>query len=265
MPDITLFSTGLFAFVLLLGMKHGLDADHLATIDALTRVQIRRGHRRVARCSGLLFSGGHGLVVLLAAWLMQHHGQAHLPAWLEPAGAWISILFLLLLSIANLEITLGSGKSSYARHWTSRIPIPRGPLGALMIGAAFALSLDTMMLAGWFSLAGARSGLAVTALLTLAFVAGMAATDGLNGLVMSRLICRSEDFAEKARRVFSAAVAFMALLVSVLNLTRLLSSRIGAWIEGQDMLVSLAVVVVIVAAYAIARKLEHRLERASFL
>ena len=35
--------TSLAAVVFLLGLKHGFDADHLATIDGLTRVNARAG------------------------------------------------------------------------------------------------------------------------------------------------------------------------------------------------------------------------------
>ena len=56
--------TSLVAVVLLLGLKHGFDADHLAAIDGLTRIS-RRAQARHARYCGALFSLGHGLVVIL--------------------------------------------------------------------------------------------------------------------------------------------------------------------------------------------------------
>lgn len=55
----------LCALALILGIKHGFDADHLATIDGLARCNAARSPR-AARLSGALFSSGHGLVVLLA-------------------------------------------------------------------------------------------------------------------------------------------------------------------------------------------------------
>ena len=48
---------------LLLGMKHGFDADHLATIDGLSRFNAS-ANPRLARFAGALFSLGHGAVVL---------------------------------------------------------------------------------------------------------------------------------------------------------------------------------------------------------
>jgi high-affinity nickel-transport protein len=85
----------LCAIVLLLGMRHGFDADHLATIDGLTRLNQRR-QLGWARYCGALFSLGHGLVVMLIAafvGLASTHWSP--PAWLDLFGAWVSIAFLI--------------------------------------------------------------------------------------------------------------------------------------------------------------------------
>jgi len=56
----------LVAVVFLLGVKHGLDPDHLAAIDGLTRYNAVR-RPALSRWSGLLFSAGHGVVVTAVA------------------------------------------------------------------------------------------------------------------------------------------------------------------------------------------------------
>jgi len=58
-----------FALALLLGMQHGLDPDHLAAIDGLTRFNARVNPAR-ARWCGLWFSLGHGTLVTLATLLV---------------------------------------------------------------------------------------------------------------------------------------------------------------------------------------------------
>ncbi len=93
---------GLVLIVFVLGVKHGMDPDHLATIDSLTRFNSQ--HRpRLARWSGFLFSMGHGLVVTAvaaaAAMIMTDWSP---PVWLEHFGAWVSIAFLLALGCVNL-------------------------------------------------------------------------------------------------------------------------------------------------------------------
>src|SRR5258705_12337278 len=92
----------LVAVVFLLGLKHGLDPDHLAAIDGLTRFNAQR-RPKLSRWSGLLFSAGHGVVVTLVAIAVATVAtQWRAPAWLEHAGTWISIAFLALLGVANL-------------------------------------------------------------------------------------------------------------------------------------------------------------------
>lgn len=55
----------LISTALLLGMRHGFDLDHLATIDAITRTV--RYKPSLSRMVGFLFSLGHGLVVIIVS------------------------------------------------------------------------------------------------------------------------------------------------------------------------------------------------------
>ena len=92
----------LTALVFALGMKHGFDADHLATIDGLTRYNGRANPGLAPYC-GTLFSLGHGAVVeAFAAATSLMAGASTLPAWLQGVGALISIAFLTVLGCANL-------------------------------------------------------------------------------------------------------------------------------------------------------------------
>src|ERR1700742_2053399 len=93
---------GFAVVALVLGMRHGVDADHLAAIDAMTRCNAQ-ARPALARRTGLWFSVGHGTVVLAVAFgvaLTAHAWAA--PEWLEPFGAWASIAMLVLLGALNL-------------------------------------------------------------------------------------------------------------------------------------------------------------------
>src|SRR2546425_12720900 len=88
---------GLALMVFLLGLRHGMDPDHLATIDGLARYN-GQNRPRVARWSGCFFSLGHGAIVTLVAAFVAatlHDGTA--PSWLGRLGAWVSIGFFLPL------------------------------------------------------------------------------------------------------------------------------------------------------------------------
>ena len=115
--------SALAGVVLLLGMKHGFDADHLATIDGLTRCNAR-ARRSFARFCGALFSLGHGVVVMaiaLAVGTVSRSWQT--PQWLEISGAWISIGFLTLLGVLNLHAVLSAAPGQDLPTCTMVLPL----------------------------------------------------------------------------------------------------------------------------------------------
>lgn len=262
MPEASLAFSSLMAFALLFGLKHGFDADHLASIDGLARLQAQRGRHGLARCAGLMFSVGHGFVMLAAAWLFVQLGVGQLPQWLEPLGAWISIVFLGWIGIVNMRNALRPAGSAVQMsplvRWVMQLPLPRGVAGGLLVGALFALSFDAMSIAAWFGLAGARhGGLAGTLILSLCFVGGMVLTDAINGLVVANLIRRSQGFVERAGRVFSLLVAGSALLVAAFGVSKFASGAVDAWADGKELIFGLLVFGIVVCSYGIARRLNQ--------
>ena len=102
----------LASLVFVLGMKHGFDADHLATIDGLTRYNARQ-NPALARYCGVLFSLGHGAVVVLIALTVSTLAQSwEVPEWMDTLGAWISIAFLATLGFINLHAVLSTAPHS---------------------------------------------------------------------------------------------------------------------------------------------------------
>ena len=78
----------LLAVALMLGLRHGFDADHLAAIDGMARFNAVE-RPRLARRTGFWFSLGHGAVVLAVAAsvsLMARAGKARV-AVAKPGGA----------------------------------------------------------------------------------------------------------------------------------------------------------------------------------
>ena len=101
-----LMGTALLAWVF--GLRHAVDADHIAAIDNVVRKLMRDGQRPVA--AGFWFSLGHSSVVVLgsagvaiASAAMSEQLDAFKPI-AGPAGAAISAGFLLLIAAMNLSI-----------------------------------------------------------------------------------------------------------------------------------------------------------------
>lgn len=247
---------GLCAVVLLLGLRHGFDADHLATIDALTRHHLQRGSGR-ARGIGALFSLGHGAVVVVVALAVsQLTSRWHVPAWLMAFGAWTSIATLLLLAGLNIASLRSAASHEHARpvglrgRWLVGL-FDGGPLAAAGIGALFALSFDTLSLAVLFAVSASQHGGWHGALLcALVFTAGMLAVDGLNGVWIARLLRRSDRHALAASRTMGWAVVAVSLFAAGLGLVGQLS--VGST-EPPEALPIALVVGVLLAAFALGR------------
>jgi high-affinity nickel-transport protein len=106
----------------------------------------------------------------------------HAPAWLKELGAWISISVLLVLGLANLMMVFRTpGDQAVplvgirSRWFAEQLLRTSHPLFIASIGAAFALSFDTISHALVFSLTGASlAGWLFATLLGLVFTLGMA-------------------------------------------------------------------------------------------
>jgi len=259
MHDLPTEWTALCALVFLLGLKHGFDADHLATIDGLTRLNTR-DRRPFARYCGALFSLGHGLVVVaiaIAVGLASEKWNA--PEWLELSGAWISIGFLTVLGIVNLAAVLAAAPDEVVApvglkgRLLGGLGAARRPWAVALVGALFALSFDTVSQAALFALTATQFGGVWHAIfLGLLFVLGMLVTDGANGLWISRLIARADQLACIASRIMGLAVSAVSLLVAALGTAKLASPAFEQWADGRDMAFGGLVVGVIATSFLAA-------------
>lgn len=252
MRDLPTEWTALCALVSLLGLKHGFDADHLATIDGLTRYNARL-RRPFARYCGALFSLGHGAIVVaiaVAVGLASERWDA--PVWLEASGAWISIGFLTLIGLVNLRAVLTAAPHEIVApiglkgRFLGRLNEASRPAAVALVGALFALT------------AAQFGGVGHAIFLGLLFVLGMLVTDGINGLWISRLIARADQIAVIASRVMSLAVSTVSLPVAGFGALKLVAPAIDAWSDGKELAFGAAVIALIASSYLAARRLAAR-------
>jgi high-affinity nickel-transport protein len=238
---------GLAALVFLLGLRHGFDPDHLVAIDGLTRASR-------SRWSGLFFSLGHGAVVTLVGLAVAlAAGDWRAPVWLEELGVIISISVLLTLGIANLlavwrarpdERPAPVGlRGRWLSGWLGQASHPLMVAG---VGAAFALSFDTISHALLFSVTGASlAGWAFALALGGVFTLGMVLTDALNGWWVAKLIAGADARAARASRVMSLAIAFLCLALVLGTLAQYAVPKAA---------LSLASLAVLAMAYLVANR-----------
>jgi len=264
-PDVESLPQDLSALCLIvfaLGIKHGFDADHLATIDGLTRFNARV-NPRLSRICGVLFSLGHGAVVMAIALVVSAlavHSQA--PAWLQAFGAWVSIAFLAALGLINIHAVLRADPAQVVQprglkgRFLGRLMCAASPGLVALVGALFALSFDTVSQAALFALTATRFGGWEHALmLGLLFMLGMLLTDGINGLWIARLIRRADQTARIASRLMSLVVGGISLIAAAFGIAKLALPAVDAWSEGKELVFGFCVIFVIAASFILAVRL----------
>ena len=140
------------SLVLILGMRHGLDPDHLAAIDGLT-LRTQATNPRWAPWAGACFALGHGLVVLCLAC-----AASLMPKFVKPSAAffsameWIPIVLLFALGILNARALMQKNgyrplglRAGMLPGWVGKLS---GPAAAFLVGMVFASVFDTALQAG---------------------------------------------------------------------------------------------------------------------
>ncbi len=259
MVDLPTQLDSLILLVFALGVRHGLDADHLATIDGLTRYNLI-ANPKISRWCGFLFSIGHGVVVTASAVFfgMVTHTWG-IPSWLEVVGACTSIIILLLLGLLNLNAVIKAKPNEMVEsiglksRWLSSLQNTHNPLLILVIGALFAFSFDTMSLSALFSFTATQYGSVMFALLLgLVFTLGMTITDGVNGFWISRLLNRTNQLAFRSSQIMGLTVSLLSFAVAAITFGKLVSPLLSEWSERNGILLPVSACVIILFGFGIA-------------
>jgi high-affinity nickel-transport protein len=205
--------TALLAYSL--GLRHAVDADHIAAIDNVTRKLMQRGERPVS--VGLYFSLGHSTVVVLAS-IFVALAAATFKTQLESVhaiggliGTLVSAFFLLAIAAVNLTIFFGvlrafrhvRGGGAYVEEDMDLLLAKGGflarifrPLFAMVtrswhmypLGFLFGLGFDTATEIGLIGISAAEAskGLPIWSILVFPalFTAGMTLIDTTDSVLM---------------------------------------------------------------------------------
>jgi high-affinity nickel-transport protein len=208
-----LLGTALLAYSF--GLRHAVDADHIAAIDNVTRKLMQQGQRPVG--VGFFFSLGHstivfGLSAAVAGTALAVKDQFDaLSNWGNIFGTLISAFFLLAIAVMNLLI-LGSIISTFRRvkaggtysdEDLNILLAKRGFFGRIFrglfkivdhswqmypVGFLFGLGFDTATEVGLLGIAAAAAtkGLPVWSIMVFPalFTAGMALIDTTDSILM---------------------------------------------------------------------------------
>jgi len=249
------------------GLRHAVDADHIAAIDNVTRKLMQDGKFPLG--VGFMFSMGHSTVVIvgsLAIAAATLNFQQHLFSFRSAGavlGTAISAVFLLLIAAANFVI-LGSiyrtfrsvrRGEPYVDEDLDLLLANRGILGRFFrplfgmirrdwhmypLGLLFGLGFDTATEIGLLGISAAEAarGLSLISLLVfpVLFAAGMSLIDTADNVLM--LGAYGWAYVKPVRKLFynltiTAVSALVALVIGGIEVLELAAARLqlqgGFW------------------------------------
>ncbi|CAG8662577.1 16042_t:CDS:1 [Cetraspora pellucida] len=208
----SLFGTAALAYTL--GLKHAVDADHLAAIDNVTRKLLFTGKKSVS--VGLFFSLGHSTIVVIASLAIaltatavkENFGDIQLIGGL--IGTCVSASFLFIIGIMNIFVLISIHRALRNLKSTGSVDEINldvnltGCMGRIFapmfnfvdsswkmypLGVLFGFGFDTSTEVALLGVAAfqANKGLSIWLIMIfpLLFTSGMALIDTLDGILMS--------------------------------------------------------------------------------
>lgn len=182
-----------FILLLVLGLRHGLDPDHITVIDGYT-YHLHQKHHRWARWVGTLFAIGHGLMVTIIALVLSLlKNNIEIPPFFNIIIEWLPAAMLAMMGVSNI-ITLTRPDSIAPRSIRSRM-VPDflsrhlNPVTVLITGIIFGFIFDTSSQIAAFAYAISVSGNWIYAVIGgVVFSLGLITTGTLDSLLLSKLL-----------------------------------------------------------------------------
>ena len=254
-----LLGTALLAYTF--GLRHAVDADHIAAIDNVTRKLMQQGQRPIG--VGLFFSLGHAAIVVLMSLGVAFAASevtARVDSWKAIGGVistCASALFLFAIALINILVLISVYRAFQAvkrgepfaeddfdvllnkRGFLSRIFRPLFRLVTrswhmLAIGFLFGLGFDTATEVALFGISSAQAanGMSFSAIMVFPalFTAGMSLVDTTDGVLM--LGAYGWAFMKPIRKLYynmtiTAVSVVVAVLIGGLETLNLIGDQLG--------------------------------------
>ncbi len=243
------------------GLRHAVDADHIAAIDNVTRKLMQQGRRPIG--VGLYFSLGHSAIIIAMSVAVAFAAQAMTERFgvMKSVGGVvstsISALFLFAIAIVNIIVLVSVYRTFQAvkrgepfvdsdfdlllnnRGFLARIFRPLFRLVTkswhmLPIGFLFGLGFDTASEAALFGISATQASvgasLGTILVFLLLFTAGMTLIDTTDGVLM--LGAYGWAFTRPIRKLYynmtiTAVSVVVAVVVGGLETLNLIGDQLG--------------------------------------
>jgi len=243
------------------GLRHAVDADHIAAIDNVTRKLMQEGKRPIA--VGLFFSLGHSTIVVglsIVIAITTTALQTQFDTFKSVGGAigtLVSAFFLFAIAFANILVLISIYRAfrsvknggRFAEEDLDLALANRGLLGRLFrgffrtvehswqmypLGVLFGLGFDTATEVGLLGISAtqASQGLPIWSILVFPalFTAGMTLVDTTDSILM--LGAYGWAFVKPVRKLYynltiTAVSIIVAMIVAGLEVLNLIGDRLG--------------------------------------
>ncbi|MEN0053085.1 MAG: hypothetical protein AAGC65_05420 [Mucilaginibacter sp.] len=206
--------------MLLLGLRHGFDPDHIAIIDGIS-IRYSATKPTLAKWTGTLFAIGHGAVVTSIAVMISRFSHSYrFPQTVWNVLDWLPGLLLIVVGLMNLRMLVVQEKYSPKGLKTffipSRLKNSSHPLSIVLIGVLFAMVFDTnTQAAAWAYTATSKLSTTNALILGLSFSVGMITTDTLDSRILYTLMLNSakSNLVLNYRRKLGWIIVIISLVV----------------------------------------------------
>ncbi|MDP9045578.1 MAG: nickel permease [Pseudomonadota bacterium] len=218
------------ALFFLLGLRHGIEPDHMAAIDGLT-VRAHDHQLRHAPWTGSLFALGHGLAIgLIAIAVSLAAASVELPARLVGVLDWLPIGLLALLGAWNLRALLRPGTYRPASVRMKLVPAAlrerTDVWSTVAVGLFFALVVDTVAhISAWSVFATHHGGWLAGAAAGLLFSVGMLIASTADSQLVSHVLRRAATDAAGSR--LRRGIGWFVVLLSFGMVAQAVYTKLG--------------------------------------
>ncbi|HEV2673014.1 MAG TPA: HoxN/HupN/NixA family nickel/cobalt transporter [Aliidongia sp.] len=228
------------------GLRHAVDADHIAAIDNVTRKLMQEGKRPVA--IGFFFSLGHSTIVVLASVAIALTATAFKDRFDDfkdvggVVGTLVSAGFLMTIAAMNMVILTSiyrtfrrvkagaayveedldmilAGRGLFARLFSPMFRLIRTSWHMYPLGFLFGLGFDTATEVGLLGISAAQAsqGLSIWSILVFPalFTAGMSLVDTTDSILM--LGAYGWAFVKPIRKLYyNMTITLISVIVAIL-------------------------------------------------
>lgn len=216
----------------ILGLRHGLDPDHITVIDNFT-YRLHENKNSWSKYVGTFFTLGHGIMVIAIAITLSYlKNSFEVPSWFDFLLSWIPMVLLLIMGIGNTTSLLQAKNGntlSVKKHLIPKfLAKSSNPFAVFITGLIFGFIFDTSSQIAAFGLAVSGTHHWLFALIGgVIFSIGLIFTGTIDSLILSKLLLTFDrNKIQKHRFKLNVLITAMCFVIPMYKVLTILNSNL---------------------------------------